>query len=62
MPLYEVLLIRDDEDETRLTDHALEVGETFPVGEERWMVEREESPDRTDAVTRYICVRTTDTE
>jgi hypothetical protein len=62
MPLYEVLLLRDDETETRLTDHALEIGQSFPVGEEQWIVQSEAPSERTDAATRYICVRAPDTE
>jgi hypothetical protein len=62
MPLYEVLLLRDDERETRLTDHALEIGTSFPVGEERWIVQSEAPPERSDAATRYICVRAKETE
>jgi hypothetical protein len=57
MPLYEVLLIRDDDEETRLTDRALRVGETVSIGEERWLVQSETDPARADAATRYICVR-----
>ena len=62
MPLYEVLLLRDDERETRLTDRALVVGETFPGGEERWLVESEAPPERADASSRYICVPAKTTE
>jgi hypothetical protein len=62
MPLYEVLLLRDDETETRLTDHALAIGETFPVGEEQWTVQSEASPERAEAATRYICVRARETQ
>jgi hypothetical protein len=57
LPLYEVLLIRDDEQEVRLTDQPLQIGEAVPIGEERWLVESEAAPERTDAMTRYICVR-----
>jgi hypothetical protein len=56
MPLYEVLLIRDDEEETRLTDRALSVGETVLIGEQSWLVQNEAAPERADAATRYICV------
>ena len=56
MPLYEVLLIRDDEQETRLTDRAMRVGETVSIGEEPWLVQSETMPERADAVARYICV------
>jgi len=56
MPLYEVLLLRDDDTETRLTDRALEIGETLPIGGEQWIVEGESAPERADAATRYICV------
>jgi hypothetical protein len=62
MPLYEVLLLRDDETETRLTDHALEIGQSFPVGEEQWIVQSESPPERADAATRYICVRSTESQ
>lgn len=57
MPLYEVLLIRKDDDEIRLTDRAVRVGETVSIGEERWLVEREAAPERSDAAARYVCVR-----
>jgi hypothetical protein len=56
MPLYEVLLIRDDEQETRLTDRAMRVGETVSIGEEPWLVQSETTPERADAAARYICV------
>jgi hypothetical protein len=62
MPLYEVLLLRDDEPELRLTDRALTIGETLPIGEERWLVQREEPPERADATARYVCVRPDDTK
>jgi hypothetical protein len=56
MPLYEVLLIRDDEQETRLTDRAMRVGETVSIGEEPWLVQGETTPERADAAARYVCV------
>jgi hypothetical protein len=56
MPLYEVLLIRDDERETRLTDRALSVGETVLIAEQSWLVQSETAPERADAAARYICV------
>jgi hypothetical protein len=62
LPLYEVLLIRDDEQEVRLTDQPLPIGEAVPIGEERWLVQREAAPERTDAVTRYVCVRADETK
>ncbi len=61
MPLYEVLLIRNHDRENRLTDRAMRIGETASIGQERWLVEREATPDRTDADTRYVCVRREDT-
>jgi hypothetical protein len=62
MPLYEVLLLREDEHELRLTDRALQIGETLPIGEERWLVQSEEPPERPDAAVRYICIRPDDTK
>ena len=62
MPLYEVLLLRADDRETRLTDRALQIGGTMSIGEERWLVESEASPDRADAAKRYVCVRSDDTK
>jgi hypothetical protein len=62
MPLYEVILLRDDEQEIRLTDRALHIGQTLPIGEERWLVQSEEPAGRADAATRYICVRPDDTK
>ena len=56
MPLYEVLLLRDDENETRLTDRALEIGETLPIAGEEWVVQREAAPERADASARFVCV------
>ncbi len=56
MPLYEVLLIRDDEEEIRLTDQGFAVGEIVSIGEERWFVEREAALERGDAAGRYVCV------
>jgi hypothetical protein len=56
MPLYEVLLIRDDQQETRLTDRAMRVGETVSIGEEPWLVQSETAPERSDAAARYVCV------
>jgi hypothetical protein len=56
VPLYEVLLMRDDEQETRLTDRALSVGETVFMGEQTWLVQSETAPERADAAARYICV------
>jgi hypothetical protein len=61
MPLYEVLLIRKHDRETRLTDQALSIGETVSIGQERWLVESEATPDRTEADTRYVCIRSDDT-
>jgi hypothetical protein len=57
MPLYEVLLRRDDDDETRLTDQEPRVGETLSIGEERWVVQSKGTPERADAEARYVCVR-----
>ena len=62
MPLYEVLLLREDEHELRLTDRSLRIGQTLPIGEERWLVQSEEPPGRTDASARYICIRSDDTK
>lgn len=62
VPLYEVLLLRDDDKETRLTDQALRVGEAVSIGEERWLVQGEAAPERPDAKTRYICVPAAVTE
>ena len=56
MPLYEVLLLREDDHETRLTDRPLQIGETVSIGEERWLVQSEAPPERRDAATQYICV------
>jgi hypothetical protein len=56
MPLYEVLLIRDDEQETRLTDRALSVGETVAIADQSWLVQSETAAERADAAARYICV------
>ena len=56
MPLYEVLLIRDDEQETRLTDRALSVGATVSIAEQSWLVQKETAPERADAAARYICI------
>jgi hypothetical protein len=60
MPLYEVLLLRDDEGETRLTDRRLSIGEMLEIGEEAWIVEREAAPEREDAAVRFVCVRARD--
>jgi hypothetical protein len=62
MPLYEVLLLREDDHETRLTDRPLQIGETVSIGEERWLVQREAPPERGDAATQYICVPAETTE
>jgi hypothetical protein len=62
MPLYEVLLIRNDESETRLTDQELHVGETVSIGEERWLVHSDAPPERADAAGRYVCVPADATE
>jgi hypothetical protein len=56
MPLYEVQLIRKDDDETRLTDRALQIGETVTIGEQRWLVQSEAVAERADARARYVCV------
>ena len=56
MPLYEVLLLRNDDNETRLTDHELAIGETLELGGERWVVEREAEAERPDAALQYVCV------
>jgi hypothetical protein len=62
MPLYEVLLLRDDEQELRLTDQSLSVGETVALGEERWLVQREDPPERGDAAARFVCIRDDETQ
>jgi hypothetical protein len=56
MPLYEVLLKRDDDEEIRLTDRALQVGETLTIAEQRWQVQRQEPAKQADAEVRYVCV------
>jgi len=56
MPLYEVLLLREDEGETRLTDRRLSIGEMLEIGEETWIVEREATAERQDAALRFVCV------
>ena len=56
MPLYEVLLIRDDEQETRLTDRSMRVGETVSIREQSWLVQSKTAPERADAAARYVCV------
>jgi hypothetical protein len=56
MPLYEVLLLQDDEGELRMTDQPLHVGETVTIARQRWLVQREARPEEADADTRYICV------
>ena len=56
MPLYEVLLQRDDHEETRMTDRAIRVGETSAIGEQHWLVERVAPPERADAAALYICI------
>lgn len=58
MPLYEVLLIRDDEQETRLTDRSMRVGETVSIREQSWLVQSMTAPERADAAARYVCVPT----
>jgi hypothetical protein len=62
MPLYEVLLLRGDDYETRLTDRPLPIGETVSIGQERWLVQREAPPERGDAATQYICVPARETD
>jgi hypothetical protein len=62
MPLYEVLLLREDDYETRLTDQPLQIGETVSIGQERWLVKSEAPPERADAATQYICVPAEETE
>ncbi len=62
MPLYEVLLIRQHDRETRLTDRAMSIGETVSIGQEHWLVDREATPDRADAAKRYVCVRSDETK
>jgi hypothetical protein len=58
MPLYEVLLIEDDQhSELRLTDQPLRVGAQVTIAHQRWLVEREARPEEESAETRYICVR-----
>jgi hypothetical protein len=62
MPLYEVVLLWDDDDETRLTDRELTIGETLEIGAERWIVEREEPAERREVAMRFVCVRAKGTE
>jgi hypothetical protein len=62
MPLYEVLLLREDDHEMRLTDRPLQIGETVSIGEERWLVKSEAPPERRDSATQYICVPAEKTE
>ena len=56
MPLFEVLLHRDEGDELRLTDEPLRVGENVSIAGQRWLVEREEPAEQPGAEARYICV------
>jgi hypothetical protein len=57
MPLYEVLLLEDDEhSELRLTDQPLHVGQKVTIAQQSWLVEREERPEEVTAETRYVCV------
>jgi hypothetical protein len=56
MPLYEVLLLREDDYETRLTDRPLQIGATVSIGQEQWLVKSEAAPERAAAATKYICV------
>ena len=56
MPLYEVLLQRDDDDELRLTDQPLQIGETVTIAGQRWLVQHDETPEGSGAEIRYVCV------
>jgi hypothetical protein len=56
MPLYEVLLLQEEGSELRLTDQPLHVGKMVTIAHQRWLVEREASPEEETADTRYICV------
>jgi hypothetical protein len=55
MALYEIVLRFPDRDEVRLTDRALDVGDTLSIGGQTWRVFGTEVPRSAVAAARYVC-------
>jgi hypothetical protein len=53
--MYEVVLRYDGQEDVRITDEALTVGQTLTIDNRKWRVERAERPQTAGASRRFIC-------
>jgi hypothetical protein len=57
MPMYELVLWFQGNEDIRITDQPLSVGQTVVIDNFKWLVEAQDLPHDPNATARYICSR-----
>jgi len=57
MPMYELVLWFQGNEDLRVTDQPVSVGETLMIDNVKWLVEAQDLPRDPNAAARYICSR-----
>jgi hypothetical protein len=57
MPMYELVLWFQGNEDIRITDQRVSIGETLVIDNRRWLVEAQDLPRDPSAIARFICSR-----
>jgi hypothetical protein len=57
MPMYELVLWFQGNEDIRVTDQRVSIGETLVIDNRRWLVEAQDLPRDPSATARFICSR-----
>jgi hypothetical protein len=57
MPMYELVLWFQGNEDIRITDQRVSIGETLVIDNRRWLVEAQDLPRDPSATARFICSR-----
>ena len=57
MPMYELVLWFQGNEDLRITDQRVSVGQTLVIDNIRWLVEAQDLPRDPNATARFICSR-----
>jgi hypothetical protein len=57
MPMYELVLWFQGNEDIRITDQRVSIGDTLLIDNRRWLVEAQDLPRDPSATARFICSR-----
>jgi hypothetical protein len=57
MPMYALVLWHQGDEDVRITDQPVSIGQTLSIDSIQWFVEAQDLPHDPNAAARYVCSR-----